>query len=177
MIGGLPPADLIEPNAPDPDWPRYSSRAFPPYRFVPGRSPHPRNDPAGHMFDQPEPEIVALPPGRWREDSSYRYGIDLFNFAYWWECHEALEGLWNAVGRKTQQGLYYQGLIQVAAGHLKRFLGVLEPATTLASRGLSKLDGLPKIYMGVHVPRFRRDTIDYFEGRREVPVLIALAVE
>ncbi len=54
---------------------------------------------------------------------------------------------------------------------------MLEPATTLASRGLSKLDGLPKIYMGVHVPRFRRDTIDYFEGRREVPVLIALAVE
>ncbi len=81
------------------------------------------------------------------------------------------------MGRKTQQGLYYQGIIQVAAGHLKRFIGVLEPATTLASRGLSKLDGLPKIYMGVHVPRFRRDTIDYFEGRREVPVLIALAVE
>ena len=48
---------MIEPHPPDPAWPRYSTRPFPSYRFVPGKSPHPRRDPHGHSYGQPEPKL------------------------------------------------------------------------------------------------------------------------
>ena len=53
----------------------------------------------------------------------YLYAIDLYNYAYWWECHEVLEGLWRA-GQTTKQGNFFRALIQLAAANLKRSLGL-----------------------------------------------------
>jgi len=50
---------------------------------------------------------------------------------------EAFEGLWHAVGHKTQQGTFFQALIQIAAANLKRFLGNEQAATNLARGGLT----------------------------------------
>jgi len=167
--------DSPEPEPFDPFWPRYGDRPFPGYRFVPGQSPHPCNDPRGHSFGLPPERIEAPVPERWQDCEPFRFAIDLFNQAYWWECHEVLEALWNAAGRHTPQGRFFQGLIQVAAAHLKRFQGVDEPARALAERGLAKLVGLPPRYMGVDVVRLRADTQAHFAGERRQPVLIALA--
>ncbi len=41
---GPSPHRVHEPLPPDPSWPRYSTGAFPAYRYIPGRSPHPRRD-------------------------------------------------------------------------------------------------------------------------------------
>jgi predicted metal-dependent hydrolase len=79
------------------------------------------------------------------------YGIDLYNFAYWWECHEVFEGLWHAVGHDTEQGNFFQALIQLAAANLKRFLGNELAAQKLARSGLARLQGLPRLYMGIDV--------------------------
>src|SRR5262245_4231065 len=89
---------MTEPDAPDPAWPRYSATPFPRYRFVPGRSPHPRRDPKGHAYGTAEPKPPPPDPAKWRDNDLYLHGIDLYNFAYWWECHEALEALWHAAG-------------------------------------------------------------------------------
>ncbi len=164
---------LQEPPVPDPAWPRYSSAPFPPYRFVPGRSPHPTTHPEGHSYGK-HPELPpALPPERWRECGSYLRGVDLHNFAYWWECHEELEQLWNSVGRKTPQGQFLQGLIQVAAANLKFFLG--SPTHTwLANEGLSRMKGLPARYMGMDIAEYERDVRDFHEARRDRPAVIRL---
>jgi uncharacterized protein len=82
------------------------------------------------------------------------YGIDLYNFAYWWECHEVFEGLWHAVGPDTEQGNFFQALIQVAAANLKRFLGNEQTAQKLARSGLARLQNLPQLYMGIDVVAF-----------------------
>src|SRR5262249_51448551 len=74
------PIDVIEPQPPDPSWPRYSHRPFPSYRFIPGRSPHPRRDPQGHSYGQIEAEPVLLGPEQWRGADEYLYGIDLYNY-------------------------------------------------------------------------------------------------
>ncbi len=127
------------PEAPDPAWPRYSTKPFPPYRFVPGRAPHPRRDPKGHAYGTPEPKPPPVDPARWRESDIYLFGIDLYNFAYWWECHEALEALWHAVGHTTRTGQFLQGIIQVSAANLKRFVGQDEGAKRLWAEGLARL--------------------------------------
>ena len=142
---------MTEPEPPDPHWPRYSTRPFPLYRFVPGRTPHPRRDPSGHSYGLPEPKPTQFSAERWQSSEDYLYGIDLYNFAYWWECHEVFEGLWHAVGHHSMQGNFFQALIQVAAANLKRFLGNEQAAQKLARSGLARLQNLPQLYMGIDV--------------------------
>jgi len=163
-----------EPLPPDPSWPRSSQRPFPRYRFVPGRTPHPRLDPDGHSRGAPEPIPQKLAPDAWRSSESYLYAIDLYNFAYWWEAHEELEAFWNGAGRDGREAAFFQGLIQISASNLKLFMGSNAAASALAERGLSRLSGLG-IYMGVDVVRLDAEVRAHLAGERPLPALIALA--
>jgi hypothetical protein len=114
----IPPPD--EASLP----PRYApERPLPPYRYVPGLLPHPSADPAGHSFGHPEPDLEALPPEAWARSVEYRYGVDLFNRRYYWEAHEAWERVWHTCDKARTQGLFVQGLIQLAAALLKWHMG------------------------------------------------------
>jgi len=166
--------DFPQPEAPNSTWPRYSKTEFPPYRFVPGRSPHPRRDPNGHSFGVPEPKPPPPDPAKWKENDLYLHGIDLYNYAYWWECHEALEALWHAAGHATPTGQFLQGVIQVSAANLKRYMGLEETAKKMALEGLGRHSGLPVFYMGVNLQRFAREAKDNHEGRFARPALIRL---
>lgn len=166
---------MHEPLPPDPRWPRYSARPFPVYRFVPGHAPHPRRDPRGHSFGHPEPDPSAVAPDGWREHGWYRYGVDLFNFAYWWECHEVFEACWHAAGRRTEPGRFFRALIHVAAADIKRFTGARQAEENLTRAALERLRDLPRFYMGVDIEGFAADVRDFGDGRRAIPALIRLA--
>ena len=154
--------------------PRYSTRPFPMYRFIPGRTPHPRRRPQGHSLGIPEPRPSIFPEGGWSGSEDYLYAIDLYNFAYWWESHEVFEGLWHVFGRDTQAGNFFQALIQFAAANLKQVLGHERAVTNLVQRGLTRLASIPPHYMGVDTvalsDRFRL----WMDGRREAAVQIPL---
>jgi predicted metal-dependent hydrolase len=93
--------------------------SFPPYTFVPGRTPHPVRDPGGHLFGQrPEPS-PPLDPARWSDSRAYLHGVDLFNHGYYWEAHEVWEGLWQAAGRTGLTADFLKGLIKLAAAGVK----------------------------------------------------------
>jgi uncharacterized protein len=140
-----------EPLPADPTWPRYAVRPFPSYRFVPGKNPHPRRDPHGHSYGKPEPTPSAFRHDEWHKSEEYLYGIDLYNFAFWWECHEVLEGLWHAAGHDTAQGNFFQALIQLTAANLKQFLGNHQAAGKLLTSGTIRLKKTPTLYMGIDV--------------------------
>jgi hypothetical protein len=55
------------------------------------------------------------------------------------------------VGHDTEQGNFFQALIQLAAANLKRFLGNEHAAQKLARSGLARLRKVPAIYMGLDV--------------------------
>jgi uncharacterized protein len=116
---------------------------------VPSKNPHPRRDPRGHSYGKPEPKPSAFQPEDWPHSEEYLYGIDLYNFAYWWECHEVFEGLWHAVGRNTEQGNFFQALIQLAAANLKLFTGNHQAAGKLLASGMFRLQKTPRFYMGI----------------------------
>jgi hypothetical protein len=98
-------------------------------------------DPAGHSFQ------AAARPDRhapwdaasWRTLVDWLFGVDLFNAFFFWEAHEAWEGLWAAQPRHSLVARFLQGLIQIAAALLKIHLGAVAAAAALARRGLDKL--------------------------------------
>lgn len=155
--------------------PRYSSWPLPPYRYDPGRHPHPRRHPAGHSHGRPEPAPPRPDPGRWAESPWYRYGVDLYNEGYFWECHEVFEGLWRAAGDDRRQADFFRALVQVAAAHLKRRLGHEAGARRLARRGVARLRGLPPRLLGVDVAPFARAVESHFEAGGPGPVPLRLA--
>lgn len=92
---------------------------LPPYSYVTGHFPHPTRDPAGHMAGH-VPQAIAPPdPAWWRQCHEYIRGLDLFNYGYYWEAHEAWEALWHAVGRGGLLGDFLKGLIKLAAAGVK----------------------------------------------------------
>lgn len=117
---------------------RFSDRAFPAYRHRPGRTPHPVLDEKGHSYGQPEADPPPFDPARWRESPDYLWGVDLFNHGYFWEAHEAWEGIWRTV-RGKPQGDFLRGLIQVAAAFLKRLGGQAEGMRGLRRKAYAKL--------------------------------------
>lgn len=153
---------------------RYSQRPFPPYRYVPGETPHPLRDPGGHSYGphQAHPS-EPLDPAAWPASTEYLYGIDLFNHGYYWEAHEAIEGLWVAAGRRTALGLALQGLIQIAVGQLKWRQGHANAARVLTDEGLAKL---PRAgwWLGIDVGRLHGEIEEWFAGNREQPPVIEL---
>jgi uncharacterized protein len=117
-------------------------RPFPPYAYVPGETPHPTRDPGGHSYGAefriPEPPD----PEDWRACRDYLYGIDLFNHGFYWEAHEAWEGLWVACGRHGPTATYLQALISLAAAGLKARSGCARGMRANADKAVSLLESV-----------------------------------
>ena len=169
-----PRMPIVEPTAPDPAWPKRGTRPFPPYRFIPGLNPHPRRDPKGHAYGRPETPPPRFAPEEWRRNEAYLHGIDLYNFAYWWECHEELEGLWHLTGHEGTEAQFLQGIIQVAAANLKRHVDQVEGARRLGREAVARLASVKlRVFMGLELGPFIRAVNDYHvdEDRREIPLI------
>jgi predicted metal-dependent hydrolase len=139
-----------------PEMPRYSNRPFPAYRYLLSHGspplPHPRTDPAGHSYHEEEDYVPAFVHDDWHSCEAYLYGIDLFNYGYWWEAHEALEDVWIAAGQKsTKCGVFLQGLIQLAGAQLKRFVNEPRGAQSLTRSGIEKLSCVEGVYLGIEI--------------------------
>lgn len=92
---------------------------FPRYSYVTGRFPHPTHDPKGHSFGVAPVICPAPDPKHWRDCRAYLYGLDLFNYGYYWEAHEAWEAVWHSCGRTGPTGSFIKGLIKLAAAGVK----------------------------------------------------------
>lgn len=131
---------------------RYTGRPLPAYRHVPGRTPHPTLHPDGHSYGQPvgpQPDLNVAP---WRDCETYLYGLDLFNAGYFWECHEALEGLWHVARPGTPAGHALQALIQCAAAHLKLLCGQANGAKRLAEHAVPHAARAAACSLGLDLP-------------------------
>lgn len=162
-----------QPLTPPPRPPaRRSARRLPPYRHVPGLTPHPVRDPAGHSHGV-APGALELSPEAlvegWMDCEPYLYGVDLFNRAYFWEAHEAWEEVWNAVGHRTPPGRLLQGMIQVSAALLKRHLEVPRGAVGNFRKAGAHFDAveasLGPTVLGLDLRAWRSKVAALLEGR------------
>ncbi len=151
--------------------PRYCQVPFPRYRFLPGHHPHPTADPDGHSYHAPGDSpaaVVYKPADQWRESVDYLYGCDLYNHGYWWEAHEAWEGLWHLIDKEDPQGQFLQGLIQVTACHLQLEQGHLRGVQRLRNSSAGYIDkALARIdterFMGLALRSWIAEVREYYE--------------
>lgn len=135
---------------------RLSSIEFPPYKFIPGKAPHPEKE--GGYLKGKNIEVEELNERNYLKNTYYLYAIDLFNHGFYWESHVYWEALWNAAGRKGETADFLKGLIKIAAalvkkelnshsafeGHLKRAIELLTPITQFY--GINKKKILDKLH-------------------------------
>jgi hypothetical protein len=127
---------------------------FPPYRHVPGHTPHPRTDPAGHSHGLPEPASEELRQDNWHAHPAYLFGADLFNHAYWWEAHEHWEAAWKSTADEVTRS-FLQGLIQLAAALIKWHAGNERGQARLWRRSRARLQSVAEhhpVFLGLEVP-------------------------
>jgi hypothetical protein len=135
-------------------FPRYTQIKFPPYRFIPGENPHPTENPLGHSYGKKGPEVGFFVPDDWRNSEQYLFGIDLYNYGYWWESHEAFESLWRIASRGHVCRDYLQGLIKISAAFLKwhsRQQKGVEYLYIGAVKHLLKVSKEYPVYMGLNI--------------------------
>ncbi|HMP60548.1 MAG TPA: DUF309 domain-containing protein [Gemmatales bacterium] len=107
---------------------------WPPYTHIPGQTPHPESDPRGHSHGQPRVVPPPLEPERWQTSAALARGLALFERGFYWEAHEAWEGLWNAAGRAGPIADLLKGLIHLAAAGVKVREGRLDGVLSHAER-------------------------------------------
>ena len=150
---------------------RYSQHPFPEYRFIPGKTPHPTRDPGGHSRGRDDAEpLEQFDPLYWHNSEAYLYGVDLYNHGYWWEAHEC----WIAAGKNTQTGLFLQGLIQVAAGCLKKHQGHEDAGRRLAFEGMEKFPLRHGRLLGIELAPLKQALTRFFNGERDDQPVIEL---
>ena len=93
-----------------------SQKSLPPYAYLPGKNPHPVRDPTGHSYHV-EPIPVAAEASL--SSDAFLWGLDLFNHGYYWEAHEAWEGLWQVADRDGTLRTLFKGLILLSAAGVK----------------------------------------------------------
>jgi hypothetical protein len=145
---------------------------LPPYRHVPGLTPHPVKDPLGHLYGHAEPAASSSCrdlPACWSECEDYLFGVDLFNRAFFWEAHEAWEWVWIAAGKTTEPAGFVQGLIQISAALLRDHLGTPGGARNLVTRAWGRMGPVESrlseteqsLYMGISIEMWKQSVEDY----------------
>lgn len=69
---------------------------------------------------------------------TFLWGLDLFNHGYYWEAHEAWEGLWQVADRGGPLRILFKGLILLSAAGLK----IREGKSAAAMRHAGRAAGL-----------------------------------
>lgn len=139
-------------------------RDFPAYGYVPGHWPHPENDPEGHSFDEEEPLVNPLDPDDWKNCPDYLFGLDLFNFGYYWEAHESWEQLWHAAGRSGPTADFLRAMIKFAAAGVKVRQGNSRGIERHASSAINEFQQLTQ---RIDDPRFCGFSLDQLQSYGE----------
>ncbi len=72
-----------------------------------------------------------------QQDPRFEAGLDLFNTADWYRCHDLFEELWHETMGPDRPAL--QGILQIAVAHLHLERGNRNGATLLIGEGLGRL--------------------------------------
>lgn len=98
---------------------RWTDYPFPPYSYITGMFPHPLRDRDGHGCPGPTEPDSAPTNETWPQCQSFLWGVDLYNSGFYWEAHEAWEGVWHLAGRRGPVADLQKSLIKLAAAGVK----------------------------------------------------------
>jgi hypothetical protein len=88
----------------------------------------------------------------------------LFNDERYWECHEALEGVWKNTTGKEKELL--QGLILTCAAFVHSQKDEDDICISILNRALARLNDARGIYYGIDTDRFKQAVADMLTTKR-----------
>ncbi len=148
---------------------RYSKIELPSYKYIPKKGPHPSQiKDLVHIPEIPDSNI-DFSSKNWQQSQRYLYAIDLFNLGYYWEVHEVLEKLWIELGKKSDEGIFIQGLIQFSVALLKNNQKNLAGFKRLYDKALPNLRNQQGIFLGIDVKAFLQLSQKFMEEGKEQP--------
>lgn len=153
--------------APKAPAPLRSNRLLPKYRYVPGFNPHPFRHEGGHMYvdGSAPPTPKWTPTKNWHTDPTAQYAADLFDNRYYWEAHEAWEGMWHGTVPNGSDHKVLQSLIQVAAAILQHHMGSTNGQRSLLRRSVARLsEASIQCHQGIDMGRLFGQTQAFFDG-------------
>ena len=124
-------------------------KSLPPYAYLPGKNPHPVRDPTGHSY---QVEAIPVAAEALLGSDVFLWGLDPFNHGYYWESHEAWEGLWQVADRDGPPRMLFRGLIPLSAAGVK----IRERKHAAAARPAKRAAGLLRQLMKVPDRAFER---------------------
>jgi predicted metal-dependent hydrolase len=153
---------------------RYTTLPFPSFSYIPKLHIHPEK-----LSEKPHipllPELTEkFSVHSWKNCTNYLYAIDLFNYGYYWEAHEVLEKLWLSAGKKSPEGIFVQGIIQVSVAMLKWSQSNTTGLKRLTEKALPKLLSQDGIYLGMDSNNFIRQIKAFVAEEQKNPPLIIL---
>lgn len=80
--------------------------------------PHPIREPDGHSYGETDDAPMDAQNVE-KVKTAHHWAVDLFNFGYYWEAHEAWEVIWHAFGRHGTEADFVKALIKLAAAGVK----------------------------------------------------------
>ena len=130
---------------------RYTNIQLPAYKYIPKQGPHPSQLKNVVHIPELENNMGGFSNLNWSDSSRYLYAIDLFNLGYYWEVHEVLEKLWLELGKKSAEGAFIQGLIQLAVALLKHSQGNSVGVERLGKKAMPRIFSQKDIYLGIDI--------------------------
>jgi hypothetical protein len=100
--------------------------------------------------------------------------VDLYNRGYFWEAHEAWEGLWRAAADPRERA-FLQGLILCAAAALKAAMGRWASAASLAGRAARRMAAAGGPREGIDGAAFAARVVAFVERREPAPPPLEMA--
>ena len=149
---------------------RYTLIEFPSFKYIPKLTSNPDDD---HIPIYKEP-IIAFSSHTWKESETYLYAIDLFNFGYFWEVHEVLEKIWLKLGKKSPEGIFIQGIIQLSVALLKKTQSNPVGVKRLLQKAVPKILSQNGVYLGIEVEELINEFKRFIEEVTPAPPLILL---
>jgi len=156
---------------------RYTNIQLPAYKYIPKQSPHPSQISEAVHIPKLKNDLNDFSTHNWNDSTRYLYAIDLFNLGYYWEVHEVLEKLWLELGKKSAEGIFIQGLIQLAVALLKHSQGNSIGVERLSKKAFPRIKSQNGIYIGIDIQRLVREFNSYVSKEQVVPPLIFLKME
>ncbi len=105
-------------------------------------------------------EIVDKERGK---ENAIEYAKSLFNDERYWECHEALEGVWKKEGGDEKNLL--QGIILTCAAFVHSQKDEDDICLSILGRAMEKLRSVTGIYYGIDVDRFKKHVLNIMDTK------------
>ena len=105
-------------------------------------------------------EIVEKEMGK---EIAIEHAKSLFNDERYWECHEALEGVWKKESGNEKSLL--QGFILTCAAFVHSQKDEEDIGITILGRAMEKLQSVRGIYYGIDMDRFKKLVLDIMDTK------------